>query len=111
MTRHILTARRSLEAGHCHDLLDARSTGATSAQYNHARPGRCRTAGAERPTLSARCPDQITVESAVLGAPRRRGEIIEVIGEGDRQHDRVRCDDGHESVYFPGPDAGVAGRA
>ena len=54
--------------------------------------------------------DQIIVESAVLDSPRRRGEVLEVIGEGARQHYRVRWDDGHESVYFPGPDAHVAGR-
>lgn len=51
--------------------------------------------------------DHIVVESAVLDSPRRRGEIVEVIGEGDRQHYRVRWTDGHESVYFPGPDAHV----
>lgn len=55
--------------------------------------------------------DQIVVESTMLDSPRRRGEVLEVIGEGDRQHYRVRWDDGHESVYFPGPDARVAGEA
>ena len=51
--------------------------------------------------------DEIVVEAPVLDAPTRRGEIIEVIGEGERQHYRVRWDDGRESVYFPGPDAHV----
>jgi hypothetical protein len=51
--------------------------------------------------------DEIIIESAVLNSPRREGEILEVIGEGERQHYRVRWDDGHESVYFPGPDARV----
>lgn len=51
--------------------------------------------------------DQIVVETTTLEAPRRRGEVLEVIGEGDHEHYRVRWDDGHESVYFPGPDARV----
>jgi Domain of unknown function (DUF1918) len=51
--------------------------------------------------------DQIVVETAMLNALRRRGEVLEVIGEGERAHYRVRWEDGHESVYFPGPDARV----
>ena len=38
---------------------------------------------------------------------RRHGEVIEVIGRGEREHYRIRWQDGHESVYFPGPDARV----
>ena len=38
---------------------------------------------------------------------RRHGEVIEVIGQGEREHYRIRWQDGHESVYFPGPDARV----
>jgi hypothetical protein len=30
-----------------------------------------------------------------------------VMGQGEREHYRVRWQDGHESVYFPGPDARV----
>jgi hypothetical protein len=51
--------------------------------------------------------DQIVVETATLNALRRRGEVLEVIGEGEREHYRVRWEDGHESVYYPGPDARV----
>ena len=51
--------------------------------------------------------DQIVVETTTLAAARRRGEVLEVIGEGELEHYRVRWDDGHESVYFPGPDAHV----
>lgn len=57
--------------------------------------------------MQGRRGDEIVVEAPVLGGPSRRGEIVEVIGEGERQHYRVRWDDGHESVYFPGPDAHV----
>jgi hypothetical protein len=60
-------------------------------------------------TVHATAGDQIIVESAVLDLPRRRGEVLEVIEEGVR-HYRVRWDDGHESIYFPGPDARVAQR-
>ena len=49
--------------------------------------------------------DHIVIETTVLDAPRRRGEVLEVIGQGERQHYRIRWQDGHESVYFPGPDA------
>jgi hypothetical protein len=54
--------------------------------------------------------DQIIIETAVLDTPRRRGEVLEVIGSGDTQHYRVRWQDGRESLYFPGPDAHLAPR-
>ena len=47
--------------------------------------------------------DQIVVETTTLAAARRRGEVLEVIGGGERERYRVRLDDGHESVYFPRP--------
>jgi hypothetical protein len=51
--------------------------------------------------------DQIIVETATLDTNRRRGQVLEVIGQGEREHYRVRWQDGHESLYFPGPDARV----
>ena len=51
--------------------------------------------------------DQIVIDTVTLDTPRRRGEVVEVIGQGERKHYRVRWQDGHESVYFPGPDARV----
>jgi hypothetical protein len=57
--------------------------------------------------MRGRTGDEIVVEATVPGAPSRRGEIVEVIGDEDRRHYRVRWDDGHESVYFPGADAHV----
>jgi hypothetical protein len=51
--------------------------------------------------------DHIVIETSALDTPRRRGEVLEVIGQGDKQHYRVRWQDGHESVYVPGPDARV----
>ena len=49
--------------------------------------------------------DRIVVESVHLDSGRRSGEVIEVLGDGESRHYRVRWQDGHESVYFPGPDA------
>ena len=51
--------------------------------------------------------DLIVIETVTLDTPRRRGEVVEVIGQGEREHYRVRWQDGHESVYFSGPDARV----
>ena len=33
--------------------------------------------------------------------------MIEVIGQGEWEHYRIRWQDGHEWVYFPGADARV----
>ncbi len=35
------------------------------------------------------------------GQPSRGGEIIEVIGQGDHEHYRVRWDERHESILYP----------
>lgn len=45
--------------------------------------------------------DEIVVDHMDLGRPPRKGEVLEVLGDGDNQHYRVRWDDGHESVFFP----------
>jgi len=50
--------------------------------------------------------DRIVVESAHVGQPRREGQVVEVLGNGE-QHYRVRWDDGHETIYFPQSDASV----
>ncbi|MGO8872645.1 MAG: DUF1918 domain-containing protein [Acidimicrobiales bacterium] len=51
--------------------------------------------------------DRIVVESATVDSARRSGEILEVMGGPAGEHYRVRWDDGHESEFFPGPDARV----
>ena len=53
--------------------------------------------------------DRILIETAHLDTARRTGDVVEVLGEGEREHYRVRWSDGHESIYFPGPDARVVG--
>jgi Domain of unknown function (DUF1918) len=57
--------------------------------------------------MRARTGDRIVIDSAHLDAAQRSGEVLEVIGDGDTRHYRVRWQDGHESIYFPGPDARV----
>ena len=57
--------------------------------------------------MQAEVGDHIVIETVTLDSPRRHGEVVEVIGQADRRHYRVRWQDGHESVYFPGPDARV----
>lgn len=51
--------------------------------------------------------DHVVIHATFLDSPQRKGEIIEVMGESDREHYRIRWSDGHESVYFPGPDAHI----
>ena len=67
------------------------------------RDGGPSTGGAMRAEVG----DHIVIETVTLDSPRRHGEVVEVIGQADRRHYRVRWQDGHESVYFPGPDARV----
>jgi hypothetical protein len=53
----------------------------------------------------ARKGDLIVLNPRRVGGPAREGEIIEVI-EGDlRVQYRVRWNDGHESLFAPGPGA------
>ena len=58
--------------------------------------------------VHAKTGDRIVVESAHIGQPRREGEVLEVV-RGEREHYRVRWDDGHESIYFPSSDCRVVG--
>lgn len=52
--------------------------------------------------IHARVGDEIVVDNMTLGHPPRQGEVLEVLGEGETMHYRVRWDDGHESLFFPG---------
>lgn len=57
--------------------------------------------------MEAKAGDEIVVDGRNLGDPQRKGEIIEVLGEGNVLHYRVRWDDGHDSIFFPGSNAHV----
>jgi hypothetical protein len=53
--------------------------------------------------------DRIVVEGNHQDSGRRRGTVVGVLGNSDDEveHYRVRWQDGHESVFFPGADARV----
>lgn len=51
--------------------------------------------------------DLISIHGHRVGEAERTGEIVGVVeGEG-REHYRVRWEDGHESLVYPGSDAVV----
>ena len=43
--------------------------------------------------------DVIVISGHHVGEPERLGEILEVLGEADHRHYRVRWDDGSDSVF------------
>ena len=51
--------------------------------------------------------DVIEIMGHSVGDAPRTAEVIEVLGDGEREHYRVRWEDGHESVFYPGEDAVV----
>jgi hypothetical protein len=52
--------------------------------------------------------DLIEITGHAVGDAPKRAEILEVIGEPGHEHFRVRWEDGHESIYFPGADAVIS---
>lgn len=56
---------------------------------------------------SGRMGDAVVVSGHRVGAHERLGEILEVLGEADHPHYRVRWDDGSETVLHPGSDAAI----
>ena len=51
--------------------------------------------------------DLIVISGHRVGESERVAEILEVVGEPPNERYRVRWDDGHESVYYPGSDATI----
>ncbi|MGB8858135.1 MAG: DUF1918 domain-containing protein [Ilumatobacteraceae bacterium] len=51
--------------------------------------------------IHAQVGDEIVVDNMTLGHAQRKGEVLEVLGDGDAVHYRMRWDDGHESLFFP----------
>ncbi len=49
----------------------------------------------------------IEVGGRKVGEPARLGEILEILGLPGHPHYRVRWDDGHESIFYPGSDTHV----
>jgi Ala-tRNA(Pro) deacylase len=52
--------------------------------------------------IDASVGDTVEVSGRRVGDHARRGEILEVLGEGDHAHYRVCWEDGHETVLYPG---------
>lgn len=58
--------------------------------------------------MRAKPGDRIVVQGHHVGEPNRDAEVLEVHGADGGPPYRVRwSDDGHEGLYFPGPDAMV----
>jgi hypothetical protein len=51
--------------------------------------------------------DVVVISGHRVGEPERTGEILEVLGEPSHERYRVRWDDGHESLFYPGSDATI----
>jgi CheY-like chemotaxis protein len=49
--------------------------------------------------------DVVEVVGHRVGDKARLGEVIELLGDPGREHFRVRWEDGHVSVFYPGSDA------
>jgi hypothetical protein len=58
-------------------------------------------------TMEARRGDRVIVEGNKVGQTRRSGKILDVMKAQEGQHYRVRWDDGHETVFYPGADARI----
>jgi hypothetical protein len=58
-------------------------------------------------TAPARPGDVIVVHGHTTGAGVRTGVVLDVLGTPDHVHYRVRWDEEHESLYWPGSDASV----
>ena len=46
--------------------------------------------------------DVVEVSGRHVGDHARTGEILELLGDEEHPHFRVRWEDGHESVLYPG---------
>lgn len=60
-----------------------------------------------RQRVRAKVGDVVAIHGHHLGESERLGEILEVLGGTDHVHFRVRWDDDHESIFYPGSDATV----
>ena len=49
--------------------------------------------------------DWIEIHGHSQGEPPRSALVVEVLGEEGQEHYRVRWDEEHESILYPGPDA------
>jgi hypothetical protein len=57
--------------------------------------------------IRARHGDRIVVHGHAVGDTERVGEIVEVLGEPGHEHYRVRWEEKHESIVYPGSDVTI----
>ena len=55
----------------------------------------------------AKAGDLIEITGHKTGDAPRTAQILEVLGDPGHEHYRVRWEDDHESIYFPGMDAQI----
>ena len=55
----------------------------------------------------ARAGDEVVIAGHSVGNASRTALILEVLGDPGHERLRVRWEDGHESIFFPGEDAVV----
>ena len=55
--------------------------------------------------MDARIGDEIIVDGPHHGDLTKKGEVLDVLQRGGVRHYRVRWDDGHEGLFYPGSDA------
>ncbi|HET8652494.1 MAG TPA: DUF1918 domain-containing protein [Gaiellaceae bacterium] len=60
-----------------------------------------------RTQFHARRGDRLVVHGHAVGETERSGEIVEVLGESGHEHYRVRWDEKHESIVYPGSDVSI----
>jgi hypothetical protein len=54
--------------------------------------------------------DVVVISGRAVGDTPRLGEIVEVLGGAEHEHYRVRWEDEHESIFYPGTDAVIRHR-
>lgn len=64
----------------------------------------------QKKSTRARPGDVVVISGHTVGDTPRLGEIVEVLGEAGHEHYRVRWEDEHESIFYPGNDAVVRRR-
>ena len=83
-------------------------SGSAAASSTDGREGAgCREGSRRGAAMHAGVGDRLRVHSRVVGTPDQILEIIEVRGRDGAPPYRVRREDGHQTLMFPGPDASV----
>ncbi len=64
----------------------------------------------KKESTSAKPGDVVVISGRAVGDTPRLGEIVEVLGGAEHEHYRVRWEDEHESIFYPGTDAVIRRR-